>query len=88
MRVEIRMLASLLVALVASIVTSAQNAPLFQFTGKPGPYAVGLRVVEQYDYSRTYRHLTDDLGKPYRGERARPFQTLVWYPAEKSSAKP
>jgi tetratricopeptide (TPR) repeat protein len=88
MRVEIRTVASLLVALVASIVTSAQNAPLFQFTGKPGPYAVGLRVVEQYDYSRTYRHLTDDLGKPYRGERARPLQTLVWYPAEKSSAKP
>jgi dienelactone hydrolase/predicted negative regulator of RcsB-dependent stress response len=49
---------------------------------------VGLKVVEQYDYSRIYRRLTDDLGKPYQGERARPLQTLVWYPAEKSSAKP
>jgi hypothetical protein len=45
---------------------------------------VGLRVVEQYDSSRVYRHLTDDLGKPFQGERARPLQTLIWYPAEKT----
>jgi len=32
--------------------------------------------------------LTDDLGKPYQGERARPLQTLLWYPAKKSSGKP
>jgi tetratricopeptide (TPR) repeat protein len=44
--------------------------------------------VEQYDYSRTYRHLVDELGKVYQGERARPLQTLIWYPAEKNSAKP
>jgi dienelactone hydrolase/predicted negative regulator of RcsB-dependent stress response len=44
--------------------------------------------VEQYDYSRTYRHPIDELGKVYHGERARPLQTLIWYPAEKSSAKP
>jgi len=65
----------------------AQNAPLFQFTEKPGPHAAGLKVVEQYDYSRIYRYSTDDLGKPYRNERARPLQTLIWYPAEKSAAK-
>jgi dienelactone hydrolase len=28
------------------------------------------------------------LGKSYQGERARPLQTLIWYPAEKSSGKP
>jgi hypothetical protein len=39
---------------------SAQDAPLFHFTEAPGPDAVGLRVVEQYDYSRTYRPATDD----------------------------
>jgi tetratricopeptide (TPR) repeat protein len=66
----------------------AQNAPLFQFIEKPGPYAVGLKVVEQYDYSRTFGPATDDLGKPYTGERARPLQTLIWYPAEISSSKP
>jgi tetratricopeptide (TPR) repeat protein len=79
---------------IASLVTAftlltlhAQAAPLFRFTEKPGPYPVGLKVVAQYDYSRTYRNLTDDLGKPYQGERARPLQTLIWYPAKKSSAK-
>ena len=78
---------ALAVAAVA-VAALAQNAPLFQFTEKPGPHPVGLKVVEQYDYSRTYRSTTDDLGKPYQGERARPLQTLIWYPAEKSTAKP
>lgn len=58
----------------------AQTTP-FRFTEKPGPYAVGLKVVEQYDKSRAYRPLTDSLGKPFKGERSRPLQTLVWYPA-------
>jgi tetratricopeptide (TPR) repeat protein len=73
----------------------AQSAPgvaagdqRFHFTEKPGPHAVGLKVVEQYDFSRSYRSVTDELGKPYQGERARPLQTLIWYPAEKSSGKP
>jgi tetratricopeptide (TPR) repeat protein len=75
-------------AFLASIATPAQSVPLFRFIEKPGPYQVGLKVVEQYDYSRIYRPLTDDLGKPYQGERARPLQTLVWYPAQKGSARP
>jgi hypothetical protein len=77
------------------VAAHAQNAPVvpsgdqrFRFTEKPGPEAVGLKVVEQYDFSRPYRSVTDELGKPYQGERARPLQTLVWYPAQKSSAKP
>jgi hypothetical protein len=49
---------------------TGQTASPFQFTGKPGPHAVGLHVVEQYDYTRTYRSETDILGKPYQGERA------------------
>ena len=53
-----------------------------------GPHLPGLRVIEQYDYSRIFRYLTDELGKPYAGERARPLQTLVWYPAKSSPAKP
>jgi dienelactone hydrolase/predicted negative regulator of RcsB-dependent stress response len=83
-----RLVASLIATLVAPIATSAQALPLFQFIERPGPHGVGLRVVEQYDYSRSYRRSTDDLGKVYQGERARPLQTLIWYPAEKSGAKP
>jgi tetratricopeptide (TPR) repeat protein len=59
----------------------AQSAPLFHFEPKPGPYGVGLKVVEQYDHSRVYRSANDALGKPYVGERDRPLQTLIWYPA-------
>lgn len=46
----------------------AQNAPLFHFTLPPGSYAVGLKVIEQYEDSRIYLPLTDDLGKPRTAE--------------------
>ena len=65
----------------------AAEGPLFRFTEQPGKYAVGLKVVEQYDFSRTYRAKIDAEGKPTVGERARPLQTLVWYPAETSGRK-
>ncbi len=65
---------------------SAQTPPYFHFAEQPGPHAVGLKVVEQYDYTRTFHSSTDVLGKPYTGERARPIQTLIWYPAEPSKA--
>jgi dienelactone hydrolase len=54
----------------------------------PGPSAVGLRVVEQYDYSRVFQPAIDEFGKPYSGERARPLQTLIWYPARRTDTKP
>jgi dienelactone hydrolase len=73
---------------VPAVAALGQNAPLFQFTEKPGPHLVGLKVVEQYDYSRTYQSRTNALGAPYQRERARPLQTLIWYPAEKSTLKP
>ncbi len=75
-------------AIIAPLAVWSEQIPVFKFTEKPGPNAVGLRVVEQYDYSRTYRKTTDDLGKAYQGERARPLQTLIWYPAENSKGKP
>ncbi|MDV6331240.1 tetratricopeptide repeat protein [Asticcacaulis sp. 201] len=53
----------------------------------PGPYAVGLKVVTQYDYSRGYGGANDPVtGVRKTGERARPIQTLIWYPAEASGA--
>ena len=67
---------------------AAQQIPAFQLTEKPGPYAVGVKVVEQYDDSRTFEATIDDLGKPFLGERARPLQTLIWYPAQKTSSLP
>jgi hypothetical protein len=75
---------ALFVVLFAVLPASGEDTPLFHFTESPGPHAVGLKVVEQYDYARVYRPATDALGKPYQGERARPLQTLIWYPAQKS----
>jgi tetratricopeptide (TPR) repeat protein len=79
---------SLLLSLSALVSAHAQDGPLFHFVGTAGPYAVGLKVVDQYDYSRSYRRATDELGKPFRGERARPMQTLVWYPATGGAGEP
>lgn len=56
----------------------------FRFEEPSGPYGVGLKVVEQYDHSRVFRYCRDGLGDPYLGECARPLQTLIWYPAERS----
>lgn len=78
---------SLAVLALFCSVASGQAVPHFRFTEQPGTYAVGLRVVEQYDYTRTFHSPLDVLGKPYTGERARPIQTLIWYPADSSIAK-
>lgn len=74
----------LLAVLGLADIVSAQ--PNFTRTNPAGPYTVGLRVVEQYDRSRAYRGVTDAYsGQPTEGERARPIQTLIWYPAEKGT---
>ena len=65
---------------------SAQTTTPFKLQAQSGPYAVGLRVVEQYDYSRIFQPSINELGTPFRGERARPLQTLVWYPAQKTTS--
>jgi hypothetical protein len=54
-----------LYALAATTSAAAQDVSLFRFTETPGPHAVGLKGVEQYDYSRTYRARIDESGKPY-----------------------
>jgi dienelactone hydrolase len=82
-------LAAIWLTVVASSASPAsQGGHLFHFTESPGPYAVGLKVVEQYDESRTYLAATDALGRPNRAERARPLQTLIWYPAEPTHGRP
>ena len=86
---RIHVLLLLIMAFTITCVAKAHDVPdgsRLQTTEIPGPYAVGLRVVDQYDYSRRFRFSTDELGKPFRGERARPVQTLIWYPARKRNA--
>jgi hypothetical protein len=48
----------------------------------PGPYGVGFRTQESYDYSRAFRPKKNYFGELLPGERARPMQICVWYPAQ------
>lgn len=76
--------------LIAGLYFASENAKSqtpFRFTETAGSYGVGLNVVQQYDHSRNFQGKTDDKGKTADGERARPLQTLVWYPAKKTSNK-
>jgi len=59
----------------------------FQFLQKPGPYPVGLKVVNQYDPSRKSPVLAGDHSKPAESDKGRPLQTLIWYPALPSGIK-
>lgn len=77
-----------ILASICCLPAMAQDAARFRFTDKPGAYAVGLKVVEQYDTARTWGSKVDILGRPRQGEQARPLQTLIWYPAEKSNSAP
>ncbi len=63
----------------------ALAASNFSFTESPGEFGVGFKVVQQYDHSRAYLGKYDSFtGQPVKRQRARPVQTLIWYPARKS----
>jgi dienelactone hydrolase len=47
---------------------------------------VGLKVVDQYDRSRTFPE--NDSTPSSAGNEGRPLQTLIWYPSLRSPAKP
>jgi tetratricopeptide (TPR) repeat protein len=52
---------------------------------EPGQYAIGFKTLEKYDYSRSFQPKYDYFGKPLEGERARPIQISIWYPARESA---
>ncbi len=68
------------VLLVTSAVSHASDN--FTFSAPPGPHGVGIKFVQQYDHSRLFKADIDlATGEKVEGERARPVQTLLWYPA-------
>ncbi len=77
-----------LLALAFMAAGFAHAADTFEFKNEPGPHAVGLKVVQQYDRSRVYKpRVSLVTGQPTSGERARPMQMLVWYPAGRNGGK-
>ena len=77
----------LILSVLLSVVSHVSSGSSPSFPGGLGPYSVGLRVVQLYDRSRAYPNKIDLVtGVTAQGERARPLQLLVWYPAEKQSS--
>jgi hypothetical protein len=62
----------------------AEEAPLWGGL-EPGPYAVGFMASEEYDHARTFQPKRDYFGTVLEGERARPIQICMWYPADAPS---
>lgn len=65
-----------LILLVAPAIVSASWHGL-----TPGKYEVGFKTIEKYDYARTFMPKYDYFGNLIEGERARPIQICIWYPA-------
>src|SRR5215831_19465821 len=80
-------LTALVLFLLIGSGTALSQFPSFQFLQKPGPYPVGLKVVNQYDPSRKFP-ATPDRPEALAGQGSRPLQTLIWYPALQSRSKP
>lgn len=75
----------LLLAVAGNVQAAAPTASSPAIIPQAGPHAVGLRIVQQYDYSRVLDAPVDAFGKTGRAGPARPIQTLVWYPAKGTS---
>jgi dienelactone hydrolase len=79
-------LAAVLVALEAS--PAEGQEPLFWGDLKPGPHAVGYRTLYQLDQTRRYDpEFTTNLAEQ-PAQRPRPILICIWYPAQKTSARP
>jgi len=59
---------------------------ILKFELKPGPYAVGFKSINNYDYTRTFFSAYDQYGEKVL-QRARPIQTSIWYPADIKKAE-
>jgi tetratricopeptide (TPR) repeat protein len=68
--------------LLALVLAHAATAADFTLSTPSGPYRVGFHVRQQYDRARIYQHPRNPVtAQATSGDRARPLQTLIWYPA-------
>lgn len=78
----------ILVAIASNVQAALPAANSAGLIPEAGPHAVGLRIVQQYDYSRVLEAQVDAFGKAGSVGPGRPIQTLVWYPAKRTNAAP
>lgn len=84
--------------LACFVVVGSSSLPAVAAAGQPvpmdwgnldaGPFEVGFKVFNEYDYGRTFGSLFDYSGNPLRDNNARPVQVWVWYPAEAGANLP
>ena len=72
---------TILILVAATPLVSLAETPAVWRDLEPGQYGVGFRTIEKYDHSRTFVPKYDYLGNPNEGDRARPIQVCIWYPA-------
>jgi dienelactone hydrolase len=76
------MLRTLTTLLLAFALAHSATAADFTPSAPPGPYRVGFHVRQQYDRARVYQHPRNPVtAQATSGDRSRPLQTLIWYPA-------
>jgi len=78
----------ILLVFAGNLQAAPQTANPSDIIPETGPHAVGLRIVQQYDYSRVLEAPVDAFGKAGNAGPGRPIQTLVWYPAKRTNAAP
>ncbi len=63
------------------------SQPYQQWGGlDPGPYAIGYKVIQRVDHSRTFGVRIDQPNKVNLDDHPRPLQVNIWYPALKTDS--
>jgi len=76
-----RVISLITLLILSALNTCAYATPRTWGQLQPGPYAVGFTTIERYDHSRAFAAKRDYFGNTIPGERARPMQVCIWYPA-------
>lgn len=74
----------LLILMIGLYSSSYTQEKIFDYL-TPGNYEVGLKVIQTYDYSRTFGPKIIENG--VMKNNARPIQILVWYPSAEKGEK-
>src|SRR5688572_15045285 len=72
----------LIFAFILFTVTVASAESPFWGNLKNGPHTVGFQIIEKFDHGRPFKRKLDYEGKLTTGDRSRPIQINVWYPAK------
>ncbi len=84
-KIPIKIIKSIAFIIIVSAVSNAQIQES-ETINKSGVHNVGFKVINTYDYSRSFISTLDFEGKESIGETARPITIYMWYPATSSSS--